>query len=260
MFSRKLQRNALESLTIAYGDSLSTAEKKRIALSSYFSLSWGLVDLLYYIARPQAAKGRFDVEGMEHLARARAAGRGTVMVVAHVGPFAAMLSKFIVEGFPLSVVMRPLRSKAWARELVSHPEMAVPQPIYSAPLRECVVACSRVLKDNGLLVMPIDQNYGGPGRVFVDFFGRRAGTASGPAGYAVKTGATLVTAFAQPLPGGRWKIVVEPVTWDASLDERTVIRQLTQEMTSRVEAQARVYPGEWSWMHRRWKAVPKDNE
>ncbi|MBF0330443.1 MAG: lysophospholipid acyltransferase family protein [Candidatus Omnitrophica bacterium] len=260
LFSRKLHRNAFESLTIAFGDSLPAQEKRRIARVSFFSLAWGLVDLLYYIARPQAAKGRFDVQGMEYLERARQAGKGVIMVVAHLGPFAAMLSKFICEGYPVKVVMHSLRSKAWRQELVAHPEMLVPQPVFSAPLRECVVECFRVLKANELLVMPIDQNYGGPGRVFVDFFGRKAATAAGPAGYAVKTGAALLTAFARPVKAGHWKIVVEPVVWDAAMDERLAVRHLTQVMTSRVEAEARAFPEEWSWMHRRWKAVPKENE
>ncbi len=260
LFFQKLHRNALESLSIAYGDGLSSRDKKRMARASFFSLMWGLVDLVYFIARPQSAKDRFDIQGIEHLEHARREGRGVVMAIAHFGPFAAMLFKFIVEGYPVRVVMRSPRSDHWRRELAAHPDMLVPQPLYSTPLRECVAECFRVLKANGLLVMPIDQNYGGPGRVFVNFFGRKAATAAGPAGYAVKTGAALITAFACPLKGGRWKIVVEPVIGDVGMDERVAVRRLTQEMTARVEAMARAYPDQWSWMHRRWKAVPKENE
>jgi KDO2-lipid IV(A) lauroyltransferase len=108
--------------------------------------------------------------------------------------------------------------------------------------------------------MPVDQNYGGPGRIFVDFFGRKAATAAGPAAYAFKTGAALLTAFAYPLGRGRWKVVIKPVHFDPDMPEREAVRAATQEMTSRVEAAAREYPGEWVWMHRRWKAVPKPGE
>ncbi|MFH0752993.1 MAG: lysophospholipid acyltransferase family protein [Candidatus Omnitrophota bacterium] len=260
LFSGRLHRHALESLSIAYGDHLSLSEKRRIARASFFNLTWGLVDVLYYTARPASAAGRFEVEGSEHLKHAQEAGKGVVVVVAHVGPFAAMLFKFLCEGYRVNVVMRAPRSSVWRHELMAHPELWTPRLIYSTPLRECVASCFNVLKANEFLVMPIDQNYGGIGRVFVDFFGRKAATAAGPAGYAVKTGAALLTAFAEPLKGGRWRIVVEPMLWDASLEERAAVRHLTQALTARVEAQVRMYPKEWSWMHRRWKAVPRENE
>ncbi len=156
--------------------------------------------------------------------------------------------------------MRPPRSEALRKDLISRRDTFAPQPIYSTPIRECVVACSQVLRRNEVLVMPVDQNYGGPGRVFVDFFGRKAATAAGPAAYAAKTGAALLTAFARPNGRGRWKITVAPVAIDRTVPEQEAILKATQEITARVEAEARANPGEWSWMHRRWKAVPREGE
>lgn len=223
-------------------------------------MTMGLADLIFYVARPGRACDVFAVEGLRHLQQAHEAGKGAVIAVAHFGPFAAMLFKFLYEGYTVRVVMRAPRNKIFADELMTREVLFVPHPIYSTPLRSCVVDCSTALRNNELLVMPVDQNYGGPGRVFVDFFGRKAATAAGPAAYAFKTGAAFLSAFAYPLEGGRWQIKVEPVVIDRSLPEREAVRAATQEVTARVEAAARAYPEEWVWMHRRWKTEPRPGE
>ncbi len=260
-FSPKLRRIAIESLTIAFGETLSLKEKQRIGRRAFFSLTLGLADLVFYIARPGRAHDRFILEGAEHLKQAKEAGKGAVIAVAHFGPFVAMLFKLLYEEYTVRIVMRSPRNKALADVIMARQKVLfVPKPIYSTPLRSCVVACSETLRNNEVLVMPVDQNYGGPGRVFVDFFGRKAATAAGPAAYAFKTGASFLSAFAYPLEGGRWQLKIEPVAIDRTLSEREAVRAATQEVTARVEAAARAYPGEWVWMHRRWKAVPKPGE
>ena len=260
-FSPKLRRIAIESLTIAFGDTLSLKEKKKIARKAFFSLTLGLSDLIFYIARPGRACDAFVLEGAEYLKQAKDAGKGAVVAVAHFGPFVAMLFKFLYEGHTVRVVMRAPRNKTLADVIdVRQKMLFVPHPIYSTPLRACVMACSETLRNNEILVMPVDQNYGGPGRVFVDFFGRKAATAAGPAAYAFKTGASFLSAFAYPLEGGRWKVKIEPVAVDRTLPEREAVRVATQEVTRRVEAAARAYPEHWVWMHRRWKAVPRPGE
>ncbi len=258
--SVRLRRNAVDSLTIAFGATISRRQKEAIARASFLSLILGLADFVFYVVRPGRAADVFSLEGGEYLQEAHRKGLGTVVAIAHLGPFAAMLFKFLYEGYKVWVVMRPPRSKALRQDLVTRREAFAPQPIYSTPVRECVVACSGVLQRNEVLVMPVDQNYGGSGRVFVDFFGRKAATAAGPAAYAVKTGAALLTAFARPGGRGRWKITVAPVAVDRTVPERDAVLNATQQITARVEAEARARPGEWSCMHRGWKAVPREGE
>lgn len=260
LVSRRLRRYAMETLTTAFGDTLSFQRKRQIRRRCFFSLVLGLSDLIFYIARPGRAADVFVLEGAEYLKAAQDAGKGAVIAVAHFGPFVAMLFKFLFEGHTVRVVMRAPRNKVLAQEILSRGSLFVPHPIYSTPLRACVTACFATLRANELLVMPVDQNYGGPGRIFVDFFGRKAATAAGPAAYAFKTGAPLLTAFAHPLGSGRWQIKVEPVEIDRTRPEAQEVHRVTQELTARVEAQARAWPEQWVWMHRRWKTLPKPGE
>ncbi len=257
---RSRKRHALESLAIAYGDAMSPREKERIARASFFSLTLGLADDILFIARSGRAAEVFTLEGAEHLRRAKEAGHGAVVAIAHFGPFAAMLFKFIFEGYPVCIVMKPPRGKMLRDDLLARATMATPRPIYSTPVSACVKECFQAFARNEVVAMPIDQNYGGDGRVFVDFFGRKASTAAGPAAFALKSGAALLIAFAEPSGPERWNIRVEPVAVDRAADPKKEARRLTQALTSRLEAEIRKFPGEWAWMHRRWKTVPKEGE
>ena len=70
----------------------------------------------------------------------------------------------------------------------------------------------------------------------------------------------FLTAFALPDGFGRWRIVIKPIDVNRTLSERESVRKATQDATAYVESMVRQYPQEWSWMHRRWKAVPKESE
>jgi KDO2-lipid IV(A) lauroyltransferase len=260
-FNLKLQRNALESLGIAFGSGMPTAQKKRLAARSFFHLAEGIAWFIYAIGHPRLTEKFFIWEGKEHLDQALTRGKGAVIAIAHVGPFVWMLQHFANQGYKTNIVMRPPRSPFFKVRFLEACDLLRMNFIYSVPLRACVVDSFAALKRGELVFMPIDQNYGGSGRVFVDFFGRKAATAPGVIGYGLKTGAPVMMAFCLPLADGRFKIVIEPQpSLEAETDERSVLVQKTALLTARLEALIREYPDQWSWMHRRWKAVPREGE
>ena len=259
--SGKLRRNAMESLTIAFGDRLSWEEKERISERSFFNLAEGIAGYLYGNVHSEHTRRTFIWEGREHLENALKAGKGAVIPVAHFGPFVWMMRAFIVEGYPTHVVMRPPRSLAVKDVFLKMAGGFGLDLICSVPLRACVTACFKVLERNELLFMPVDQNYGAAGRVFVDFFGRKAATAPGPIVYALKTDAPVLPAFVLPEQDGRFRIVIDPPMPIVSRGtERETVVHNTGVMTARVEQYVGQYPEQWSWMHRRWKAVPREGE
>ena len=112
----------------------------------------------------------------------------------------------------------------------------------------------RVLRRNGLLFIPIDQNFGGEGGVFVDFFGRKAATAPGPAVFSSRTGAPILPMFIVREGDDNHKIIIEkPVVLENVGDDKESVRHNMSKVTAIVEKYIRKYPHEWAWMHRRWK-------
>jgi KDO2-lipid IV(A) lauroyltransferase len=51
-------------------------------------------------------------------------------------------------------------------------------------------------------------------------------------------------------------IVEPPIPPECTGDEEADVRQLTTKLTERIENQIRQYPGQWLWIHKRWKTRP----
>lgn len=105
--------------------------------------------------------------------------------------------------------------------------------------------------------MPIDQNFGSGGGVYVNFFGQKAATATGPAVFAMRTGAVILPMFIIRQSDDTHKIIVEPPLPIAQKnDEKEAIAVTMAKITDLIEQYIRRYPHEWAWMHRRWKSRP----
>src|SRR5205085_1407669 len=94
--------------------------------------------------------------------------------------------------------------------------------------------------------------------IFVDFFGVPAATTFVMAKLALRTN-TLILPFFAPWSKqkGKYLLIVEPpVTFERTDDEEENVRRLTAAITQRVENQIRNYPGQWLWIHKRWKTRP----
>jgi KDO2-lipid IV(A) lauroyltransferase len=261
-FNRAAQRNAWLSLTAAFGDGISGQEKRRLARRSFLNLSEGLAAFVFMSSRPDTSRAIFEFEGLERLKAAVSPGKGAVIGIAHFGPFVTMLLRFISEGFQVSVVARTPRGTVLKEKFrQSSRYVKGMDVILSTPLRQCILTSIGALGSGRLLVMPVDQNYGAAGRVFVPFFGHPAATAPGPVIVAQRTGSAFFMAFAVPSGSGKFRIVIEgPLECARTGDERRDLTVNTGMFTALVEQYVRRYPEQWSWLHRRWKCVPKDNE
>jgi len=94
--------------------------------------------------------------------------------------------------------------------------------------------------------------------IFIDFFGVPAATTFVVAKLAVRTNTPLVPVFA-PWSAEKRKyllIVEPPIPPECTGDEETDVRQLTMKLTERIENRIRQYPGQWLWIHKRWKTRP----
>jgi KDO2-lipid IV(A) lauroyltransferase len=261
VFGRKLVANARESLGIAFGSSLSDADKSRIARVSFDTLVEGMLGIFCAVARPKRAEKFFSVEGQEHLDKALGRGKGAAIAIAHLGPFSWMIFRFVDLGYSVNVVMRPPRDNGLYEKLLTSKKRCGINLIYSVPVRSCVVESRKALERGELVFMPVDQNFGGQGRLFVDFFGRPAATAPGPVAFALKTGTPLFFIYALPDGWLRWRIIIAPeIPLEKAGTEREALLRNTAALAKRLEGLVRQYPEQWSWMHRRWKAVPRAGE
>jgi KDO2-lipid IV(A) lauroyltransferase len=151
-------------------------------------------------------------EGTEHLIEARAAGRGAVLLTAHVGNF-ELGGLFLKElGIDVAAVYAPDPSAVVERHRArARAEMGVRGiPVTSSLLS--FVTVIRALESNAFVAIQGDRDYSGTG-MRVPFFGEMTSFPVGPLKIAVAAGAPILPVFVLQEPDGRYRTVVEPPIW-----------------------------------------------
>lgn len=260
LIARKQRKIALEGLTIAFGSEKSQAEINRIARDCFAFMAKAGMEVVFLMDRPALLRKRIELQGKENLDVALSKGKGVILVTAHFGNFPLMLAKLSLEGYKTASIMRYMRDERVEKILTVRRTRLGIKTIYSQPRKVCVENSIRTLRKNELLFIPIDQNFGSGG-VFVNFFGRKAATATGPVILAQRTGATIIPCFILRQQNDTHKIIFEaPLGLEegSNLQNTAIIN--IQKLTNLIESYIRRYPAEWGWIHRRWKSKPRTVE
>jgi KDO2-lipid IV(A) lauroyltransferase len=255
--ARKQRRIALESLSIAFSQEKSPQEIEQIAKDCFTFLAKAGMEIMFLMNRPALLKRQVEFVGKDNLDDALSKGKGVILVSAHFGNFPLMLAKLSLEGYKTAAIMRFMRDEHAEKFFIAKRNSVGIKTIYSQPRKKCVDNSLRCLRNNELLFIPLDQNFG-TGGVFVNFFGRKAATATGPVVLARRTAATILPCFILRQRDDRHKIIFEPPLnlEEGSSDEETIIINV-QRLTDMIESYIRRYPQEWGWIHRRWKSQMK---
>lgn len=254
------RRIALESLQIAFGQEKSRTEIARVAQNCFENLGRGMIELIYFMDHPAMIKERVVFEGKDNLDKAFREGKGVIAVSAHFGNFPLMLLRCAQEGYKTNAIIRATRDATIEKYFLEQRTRLGLNTVYSHPRQECVNTSIKVLRENQLLFIPLDQNFGSGGGVFVDFFGQKAATATGPVTFARRTQAPLIPMFIIRQKDNTHKIIIEPpLILEEREDDKEAILVNTAKITQVIERYVRMYPQEWGWMHRRWKSQPSSS-
>lgn len=257
-FAVKQRRVALESLCMAMGQDKTHRELEAIARRCFFTMAGTAVEFFMFMRHPGRIMKFVVVEGLEYLDQALARGRGVVAVSAHFGSFPLLLSRLALGGYKIHSLMRHMRDMGLDKFFEKKRDRMGVGSIYTQPRQECVNSTLKALRNNEIVFIQLDQNFG-TGGVFVNFFGVKAATATGPVVFSQRTGAPLVPMFITRIEGPRHKItILPPLELDGALGKDEAVVSMIQSLTSLIEGYIRRYPHEWGWIHKRWKARPKD--
>ncbi len=257
-FAVKHRRIAIESLTMAFGRTKTPQEIRRICRECFNTMACSAVEFFMFMKHPERIKKFVDIEGADNLKKALAEGKGVVAISAHFGSFPLLLTRLAQEGFNVHAVMRHMRDQKLDELFEDKRRLMRVGSIYTQPRQACVSQSLKVLRDNEVLFVQLDQNFG-TGGVFVDFFGVKAATATGPVVFSMRTGAPIVPMFIYRLGGPRHRIVIEPPIHIEEIGTKSErLLHAVERLTVLIERYIRKYPYEWGWIHKRWKARPKE--
>jgi lauroyl/myristoyl acyltransferase len=200
-----------------------------------------------------------EVIGGEHLDKARAGGRGLVMVLPHSGNWDAAGVWFIdyLDG-PFMTVAERLKPESLYRRFLDYRESLGFRvvPLTGGP-RPSTDVLREWLADGGVTCLLVDRNLGSGG-VPVSFFGRPATWPGGAALLAAQTGAALVPTVCQFTERG-WRLVFSPevpVDGPGRLKDR-VTGAMQAVADAFAESIAR-QPEDWHMLGRIWADVQPD--
>lgn len=182
--------------------------------------------------------------------------RGLFLFTAHLGAWELTSFGFSLFGYPITFLVRRI-DNAKIEQLVD----GVRGRFGNQTLDKLAAARSmiRILRGNGWLGLLPDLNTLDDEAIFVDFFGVPAATNFLMAKFALRTNSPIIPVFA-PWSEEKQKyllIVEPPISIEPTGDEDEDVRQLTTKVSQVIEDQIRRYPGQWLWIHKRWKTRPR---
>jgi KDO2-lipid IV(A) lauroyltransferase len=245
---------AAENLRRAFPD-WDEARVDRTARGVYAHFGTVILDLLWMEGRPvEELLALADLDGVEHLQNARAAGRGVISPSAHFGNWEVQAVASVPLVGPVASIARPLDNPALDRRLVALRTSTGNTVIYK---QKALAHVMKTIRDGGIVAVLIDQNVQEKDGIFVRFFGRPASTTTVAAAVALKTGCAIVPVHCALQPNGRYLMSYgPPVEWAGSGRRDEDVAALTQHLTTLVEGWVRERPEQWLWLHRRWKTQP----
>jgi KDO2-lipid IV(A) lauroyltransferase len=207
-----------------------------------------LADYFYCSSRPldTAATLLGEWHGIEHLERAREAGKGIILITGHLGNWELGGSLLVAQGVPMTVVTLEEPSGALTDWRQRYRREAGINTIVVGPGREfALLEMVQVLRRNECLAMLVDRPYGGAGSP-VHFFGRAAEFSTAPALLWQHTGAAVIPAFVTGGTQGRYHAFAEPaLDLQTAPDAREALRLNTQTVASAFESVIRQHADQW---------------
>lgn len=249
-FRRKV---ALDNLTMAFSER-SRTEIEDIARRLYRNLGRNMLEFLRFPKMSsEDIKNKVRFIGQEHFDRAIKEGKGALLISSHFGNWELYAAAIAAYGYPISVVVYEQHNPL-SDELMNNIRRSRKIEVIYKP--DAPRSILKALAQNRFVAILIDQDAGQDG-VFVDFMGQPAATAKGPAVFAVRTGAPLLTGVIVRQDERKHVGYIEPPVYaDPSNDKEQETLRLTAFVTAAMERYVRKYPDHWYWVHRRWKTQP----
>lgn len=192
------------------------------------------------------------VEGAEYIEEAKQGDRSCIFYSGHLANWEFAPKTLAVHGAPLALVYRK-GNNPWLDRLI--------QETRGHYQSEAVAKGAggskqllRAIQQRRHIGMLLDQkmNTG----IAVDFFGRKAMTATAIATLALKYDCPIIPVRVVRSAGTRHKVTIfPPLALERSGDEAADIKRIMSRINATLEGWIREYPAQWIWIHRRWPAA-----
>jgi len=234
-----------------------TEEKKSKLINDiYRHFSSIFIEIIYLFIKkkPEKILKKIEINNIEILERALEKKKGVILFTAHFGNW---------ELIPL-ILKKKINTKilAIAREsdnplvekLVKQSREQMGATIIYK--KNSIRTILKMLENNCIVCVLIDQNTIEKEAVFVDFFGHKVSAVPSVSLLHLKKDKPVIPLFVHYENDKIVLDLLEEIHFTGTGNLQNDIIQLTQECTTIIEENIKKYPEQWFWFHNRWKTRP----
>ncbi|MDD5692536.1 MAG: lysophospholipid acyltransferase family protein [Candidatus Omnitrophica bacterium] len=228
----------------------SRGELRRISIMVFRNFAKYLVDFFRFekLNRKYIDK-KIKLEGMHHFEAALSAGKGAVVLTAHLGNWELGGVVIAQLGYPFWVVALPHKSKK-VNDFFDSQRSS--KGVKVIAMGKAVRSCISEIRNNHLVALVGDRDFTGKG-MLVDFFGKPTHFPEGPAALSLMTGAPIIPGFMLRNPDDSFTLRIEkPVEFSPTGDRAKDMVTLVAAYKNIFEDYIRKYPEQWYVFRRFW--------
>ncbi|MBD0270602.1 MAG: lipid A biosynthesis lauroyl acyltransferase [Acetobacteraceae bacterium] len=247
---------ALDNLRGAFPD-MPDAERKRVLREAWDNLGRTSCEYVHMEriwdfdeARPNAGRIQIAPESTAVFERLRSDGKPALIFAAHLANWELPAVAAARHGLEAAVLYRRPNNAFVARDILELRAGSMGELIPAGMMAP--VRMMEALDRGAHVGMLVDQRFGRGPRV--DFLGRPAASNPLLARLARRFDCPVHGARAIRLPGGRFRLeITEEVALPRDASGRVDVEAATALVNGIVAGWVREHPGQWLWMHRRWR-------
>jgi KDO2-lipid IV(A) lauroyltransferase len=249
LLARRRRRIAAVNIALCFPE-LAAAEQRQLLRAHFTALGIGVIEIaMSWWESPRRLQRLVRLDGLEHLQRALAAGRGVILLSAHFTTL-EIGGRLLALTAPFHVMYRehknPVIERVMRSARIRNYDRAIPRHDLRALLRS--------LQGNMPVWYAPDQDHGVKHSLFVPFFGIPAATITATSRLARTSGAAVVPFIPTRLADGSgYRLTLYPALDDfpGASPEADICR-----INALLEACIREQPAQYLWVHRRFKTRP----
>ncbi|AKF24344.1 lipid A biosynthesis acyltransferase [Sulfurovum lithotrophicum] len=249
---RKHRKIAKVNLDLAYGNTLTEAEKEHIVRECYFYLAMTLADFVKNqgISRERLLS-KVTFKNSYILEDALKEGRKVILVTAHYSNWELVALSIAAKFGPLTGVGRKLDSPTMDEILNQNRQQF---DIEMLDKKGAMKSMIQALKHNRMLGLLVDQNTSENEGVLIDFFGKPVRHTPSAAILSRRFDAVIIPVFITTEDHKHYELTFyDPIQTEKTEDKEGDILRSVQQQANITEEIIRKKPEEWFWLHQRWK-------
>lgn len=231
-------------------------QKNKIARQSVYTMGESFSEFFLIPALDEAwVQKNVIFEGVENLEKARALDKGIYFLTLHLGNGDLGANVIAMKFMEVNIITKIFKNKFF-NDLWFSIRGAKGVGYIEAHGPSTPFDILKAIKRKAAVVFVVDQFMGKPYGIPTLFFGKQTGTAYGLALFAQKTRSPVVPVYTYQGDDQKVHVVFEPMIDIAPLigeDKEKTLADLTQSFCDKIEGIIRKHPGQWMWVHRRWK-------